>query len=136
MNIFLPCWVATCSIFRRTNWLLYIEKCLGQQFSMLLYRKSGDNFSTSLKKNWFKLLILIFIFIFMHGFVGKLWLLNAWLLRSTKNSRRSWSVNTTICLLQNSIYIFFHKWQVIPHIILLQSSLDTKKMQLIDKTAR
>ena len=36
------------------------------------------------KKNCFKLLILIFIFIFMHGFVGKLWLLHAWLLRSTK----------------------------------------------------
>ena len=51
------------------------------------------------KKNCFKLLILIFIFIFMHGFVGKL--------RSTKNGRRSRSVNTTICLLQNSIYIFF-----------------------------
>ena len=73
MNIFLPCWVATCSIFRRTNWLLYVEKCLGQLFSMLLYRKSGDDFSTSLKKKlirWFKLLIFIFIFIFMHEFVG------------------------------------------------------------------
>ena len=45
MNIFLPFWVATCSIFRRTNWLLYIEKCLGQLFSMLRYRKSDDNFS-------------------------------------------------------------------------------------------
>ena len=135
MNIFLPCWVATCSIFRRTNWLLYIEKCLGQLFLMLLYRKSGDDFSTSLKKKlirWFKLFkIFIFIFIFVHEFVG----MRGFLGQQKIVGGVEVSTQLFVCFKTQFIY-FFHKWQVIPHIILLQSGLDTKKMQLIDKIAR